>query len=70
MTGHALTRARGLAARIDAATPATRDRTVDALRAKVESALPSKSARPSWSAVKAIAVSASGTRSKASASWA
>jgi hypothetical protein len=33
MTGHALTRARGLAARIDAATPATRDRTVDALRA-------------------------------------
>jgi hypothetical protein len=33
MTGHALTRARGLAARIDAATPAHRDRTVDALRA-------------------------------------
>jgi hypothetical protein len=33
MTGHTLTRARGLAARIDAATPATRDRTVDALRA-------------------------------------
>jgi hypothetical protein len=33
MTSHALTRARGVAARIDAATPATRDRTVDALRA-------------------------------------
>jgi hypothetical protein len=33
MTGHALTRARGLAAKIDAATPAHRDRTVDALRA-------------------------------------
>ena len=33
MTGHALARARGLAARIDAATPAHRDRTVDALRA-------------------------------------
>ena len=33
MTGHALTRVRGLAARIDAATPAHRDRTVDALRA-------------------------------------
>jgi hypothetical protein len=33
MTGHALTRARGLAARIDAATPTHRDRTVDALRA-------------------------------------
>ncbi len=33
MTGHAFTRARGLAARIDAATPAHRDRTVDALRA-------------------------------------
>jgi hypothetical protein len=33
MTGHALTRARGVAARIDAATPAARDRTVDALRA-------------------------------------
>ena len=33
MTGRVLTRARGLAARIDAATPAHRDRTVDALRA-------------------------------------
>ena len=33
MTGHAITRARGLAAKIDAATPAHRDRTVDALRA-------------------------------------
>src|SRR5579859_1226770 len=33
MTGRALARARGLAARIDAATPAHRDRTVDALRA-------------------------------------
>ena len=33
MTGHAVTRARALAARIDAATPAHRDRTVDALRA-------------------------------------
>src|SRR5690349_9239478 len=33
MTGRAITRARGLAARIDAATPAHRDRTVDALRA-------------------------------------
>jgi hypothetical protein len=33
MTGHALARARGFAARIDAATPAHRDRTVDALRA-------------------------------------
>jgi hypothetical protein len=33
MTSHALTRARGLAAKIDAATPPTRDRTVDALRA-------------------------------------
>jgi peptidoglycan/LPS O-acetylase OafA/YrhL len=33
VTGHALTRARRLAARIDAATPAHRDRTVDALRA-------------------------------------
>ncbi len=33
MTSHAVTRARGVAARIDAATPATRDRTVDALRA-------------------------------------
>jgi peptidoglycan/LPS O-acetylase OafA/YrhL len=33
VTGRALTRARGFAARIDAATPAHRDRTVDALRA-------------------------------------
>jgi hypothetical protein len=33
MTGHAATRIRGFAARIDAATPAHRDRTVDALRA-------------------------------------
>jgi len=33
MTGHAIARARGLAAKIDAATPAHRDRTVDALRA-------------------------------------
>jgi len=33
MTGHALTRARALAARIDAATPAHRNRTADALRA-------------------------------------
>jgi hypothetical protein len=33
MTGHARTGARGLAARIDAATPAHRDRAVDALRA-------------------------------------
>ena len=33
MTGRALTRARALATRIDAATPAHRDRTVDALRA-------------------------------------
>ena len=40
---------------------------VEDKRAKVESAAPSKSARPSWSAVKAMAVSASGTRSSASA---
>jgi len=33
MTGHVATRARALAARIDAATPAHRDRAVDALRA-------------------------------------
>src|SRR5215468_12055425 len=33
MTGHVIPRARTLAARIDAATPAHRDRTVDALRA-------------------------------------
>jgi len=33
MTSHAIARARGLAAKIDAATPAHRDRTVDALRA-------------------------------------
>ena len=33
MTGHALTKVRTFAARIDAATPAHRDRTVDALRA-------------------------------------
>src|SRR5690348_1093675 len=33
MTGHAVTGARALAARIDAATPAHRDRAVDALRA-------------------------------------
>jgi len=33
MTGHVVTRARTLAARIDAATPAHRDRAVDALRA-------------------------------------
>jgi Acyltransferase family len=33
MTGHAVTRVRKLAARIDAATPLHRDRTVDALRA-------------------------------------
>ena len=33
MTGHVVTRARALAARIDAATPAHRDRAVDALRA-------------------------------------
>ena len=33
MTGHAATGIRGLAARIDAATPPHRDRTVDALRA-------------------------------------
>ena len=33
MTGRAVTRARALATRIDAATPAHRDRTVDALRA-------------------------------------
>jgi hypothetical protein len=33
MTGHAIARARGFAAKIDAATPAHRDRTVDALRA-------------------------------------
>ena len=33
MTSHAIARARGLAAKIDAATPANRDRTVDALRA-------------------------------------
>ena len=33
MTGHPIARARGLAAKIDAATPAHRDRTVDALRA-------------------------------------
>ena len=33
MTGNAIARARGLAAKIDAATPAHRDRTVDALRA-------------------------------------
>ena len=33
MTGHAVTRVRKLAARIDAATPPHRDRTVDALRA-------------------------------------
>ena len=37
-------------------------------RASALSALPSKSARESWSAVSAIAVSASGTRSSASAS--
>ncbi len=33
MTGHTIARARGFAAKIDAATPAHRDRTVDALRA-------------------------------------
>src|ERR1700746_2551081 len=33
MTGHVIPRARSLAARIDAATPAHRDRAVDALRA-------------------------------------
>src|SRR5262252_6451676 len=33
MTGHVVPRARALAARIDAATPAHRDRAVDALRA-------------------------------------
>ena len=33
MTGHPATAIRGLAARIDAATPPHRDRTVDALRA-------------------------------------
>src|SRR5262252_10219267 len=33
MTGHIVPRARSLAARIDAATPAHRDRAVDALRA-------------------------------------
>ena len=33
MTGHAVTSVRSLAARIDAATPPHRDRTVDALRA-------------------------------------
>ena len=39
----------------------------DDRRAMVESAAPSKSARPSWSAVSATAVSASGTRNRASA---
>ena len=40
---------------------------LDDSRASVESPAASKSARPSWSAVSAMAVSASGTRSKASA---
>ena len=40
----------------------------DDKRASTASPLPSKSARPSWSAVRAMAVSVSGTRSSASAS--
>lgn len=39
----------------------------DDSRDSVESAVPSKSARPNWSAVSAMAVAASGTRSSASA---